>query len=589
MAHGRGLPAKASVGTDCGAFLGRGIEFLREGRPQDAALSFRQAVALQPGLAGAQGGLLRALAATDQHQALIEAALSAVRSCPDLLRQDREALVVLFNAAVALYRQERATEALVGLEAVRQAEPDLPPLQKAFRACHHLIGQQAEQAGDRAVARRHYEAALRFDPDDAELHAALGTLLFKEHPRLSTHHTLRAWELAPGSTAHYGNAWQVLNKIGADFSSLDELVSELAQGWTYATQIGIGNALRQAGRAEDAEAAYRTAACRHPSYPFAYTRLGCLYATTSRHEDADRCFERVGQGWGPAREEAIRLAPSFLASLPADGGALSGTVEFRDRPVAPEDADFVMFSSGDAAYIAKFAFSLVNSIDQNRHRPAFVHIHAINPDRKTEEEIERIRESFPRVGLAYSHERTDVERFGDERKTYFACARFLLLPHLIKIYGKPVLMLDMDLLLLRDPDPIRAMVGEADLGAVGGVAMEIWNEIWADVVYIRPTGKAIGFLDCAARYIRHFLDAGQARWFLDQIALFVAHHRRQPEQAAAMIRFLPKSIHRMEMLVLRDGSITGSDDAFFWSVHASLPTSVRQITSPQFQAYCSAV
>lgn len=567
------------------AMISQGNLLVQGQRPAEAAVWLRRAVALDPTVWQAQAGLLRALAGAGQHTAVVEAALTALRLCPEVLWRDRDALVALFNAAVALYQRENARTALMAFEMVGQAAPELAPLKKAMCACHHLLGQQAVQAGDLSAGRHHYTTALQLDPGIAELHAAMAGLEIKERPYAAAQHSLRAWELEPGNAAFYSAAWQVMNKIGSDFSSLDELSADLARQWSYAAQIGVGNALRRAGRAAEAEAVYRMAACLCPSYPFTYTRLGCLHAVTGRHEEADRCFERVGHSWSPTREDAIRLSPSFLERLGRIVEAPPGTVETRENYV-PDGIDHILFSSGDAAYITKFAFSLVNSIHQNHHRPAVLHIHAINPDARSDAEIARIKECFPGVQVAYSFETTDVEPFGDEKKTYFACARFLILPRLLEMYSKPILMLDMDLLLLRDPSPLRTMVGEADFGAVGGGTMEIWNQMWADVVYIKPSRRSIDFFDFAARYMLHFLTTGRPRWFLDQIALFVARHRRQPDEHRAEVHILPNSIHRMEMVVLSDGSIRGSDDAFFWSVHASLPTSAQQITSPQFQSYC---
>ncbi len=570
------------------AMVSHGTLLLHELHAAEAAMWLRRAVALTPATWQAQAGLLRALAGTGQHHAVVEAAHAATRFCPEVLQRDHNALVALFNTAVALYQRGDAETALGALETVRQAAPELAPLKKALCACHHMLGQQAVQGGDLKVGRRHYSEALRLDPGTAELHAAMAGLEIKERPYVAAQHSVKAWELDPGNATYYSGAWQVMNKIGGDFASLDELSADLARQWSYAAQIGVGNALRRAGRVAEAEAAYRVAACLCPSYPFTHTRLGCLYAVTGRHEEADRCFERAGHSWSPAREEAIRLSPAFLERL---GGAVEthpGTVELHDVTV-PDGIDHILFSSGDAGYITKFAFSLVNSINQNHHHPAFIHIHAINPDARSDAEIARIKESFPGIKVAYSFEKTDVEPFGDEKKTYFACARFLVLPRLLKMYNKPVLMLDMDLLLLRDPSPLQAMVGEADFGAVGGSTMEIWNEMWADVVYIKPSKRTVDFFDFAARYMLHFLTTGHPRWFLDQIALFVARHRRQPDETRAKASILPNSIHRMEMVVLSDGSIRGSDDAFFWSVHASLPTSAQQITSPQFQSYCKPI
>ncbi|WP_158306038.1 tetratricopeptide repeat protein [Azospirillum sp. B510] len=580
-----GRAALACAPQHLAAMINQGTLLMQGQRPVEAALWLRRVVALDPAVWQAQAALLRVLAEAGQHSAAVEAAHAAMRRCPELLLWDRDALVAVFNAAVALYRRGDARTALAALEMVGQAAPDLAQLKKALCACHHMLGQQAIQAGDLGTGRHHYGAALQIDPAIAELHAAMAGLEVKERPYAAARHSLRAWELEPGNAVIYSGAWQLMNKIGSDFSSLEELSADLARQWSYAAQIGVGNALRQAGRADEAQAAYRMAACLCPSYPFTYTRLGCLYAVTGRHEEADRCFERVGHIGSPTREEAIRLSPAFLERLDGAGVSHPGTVEMRDTPI-PDGIDHILFSSGDAAYITKFAFSLVNSINQNHPHPAVLHIHAINPDARSDAEIARIKNGFPRIQIVYSFEKTDIEPFGDEKKTYFACARFLILPCLLQMYDKPILMLDMDLLLLRDPSPLRDMVGKADFAAVGGSMMEIWNEMWADVVYIQPGRRSVDFFDFAARYMLHFLVTGRSRWFLDQIALFVARHRQQPDEKRAEIHILPSSIHKMEMVVLSDGSIRGGDDAFFWSVHASLPTSAQQITSPQFQSYC---
>jgi hypothetical protein len=98
----------------------------------------------------------------------------------------------------------------------------------------------------------------------------------------------------------------------------------------------------------------------------------------------------------------------------------------------------VLMAAADAAYTARFAPALVESLDAPGR---VLHLHVVNPTPGSEATVADIGAGLKYLQLEVS--------FGTDRTyanaTAFSCARFFALPHVLTRHGRTVLTLDVDL------------------------------------------------------------------------------------------------------------------------------------------------
>lgn len=374
---------------------------------------------------------------------------------------------------------------------------------------------------------------------------------------------LAAWTLAGQGRTHYPTARSMFVQLGTgafgpppETPALESMLAENPHD--LVARIALANQHRRGQRLYTAETLCRAALADYPDNPFALMRLASIQAEQGAVESADQVFQAVGARFGGV-EAVIRLAPSFLRGLQAltapDPDPLVQVTQ------AGKGADFIVLAGGDAAYFHRFADALVNSLARTC-RGFGVHFHVVDPDPGVEARMRAMQGRLPGVPITLTVETCPPGLPAEQRKTFYACTRFLHLPRMMAAYGRPILLLDIDMVVLRDVAPLLRVFGEeqADLALVHGETHDPWCTLWADAILIAPTAPAGAFAGLVRDYIGHFIARGQAAWFLDQVALFAAAasgFRGRP--APAVIRW-PTDIQN-----------TLSDRAYFWSLHMSQP------------------
>lgn len=515
----------------------------RAGRVAEAAAGYRRALTLAPSLAVAWGNLGHALGSGG------------------------------FDAeAATAYRRAMTTGG------------ELPGIADALTERLSALGDGAWEAGRVGEALDLYREAdgLRRTGREWILDRLMRGLL-EADPLASLEYAERLWVRLPDDPIRTLNYWNLATKAGIG-SGIDACRRGLNRRFSPAGLIALGNALTEAGREAEADAAYARAAALHPDQPFVYSRSGCLHLRHRNHARADRLLRRAAL-W-PGRDEAMRFDPAFIADrvaafrtpAPAEG---DWRIVDRRMPRATGPGEPVLvFSACDGAYFDRFASAMIHSTRRNAGLETVFHLHVVNPPDDLETRVNRWDRVLGHPGIGWSRETLDVSTLGADAKTHYACARFLALPALLRRWNGPILMLDADLIVLRDLRAMMAAVRDADLALVGGerYGFEPWNQYWADVIVIHPTPRALAFFDRVAAYIDHFLRIGKARWFLDQIALNAVLSCGFPDAPAPAVHLLARDVHRLE---LREGD----DDVppshcLFWSAHASTVSTNRTVETP---------
>lgn len=431
---------------------------------------------------------------------------------------------------------------------------------------------RAEAAGEREAAKALCRQALESagtgsgegSGERLAAHDALARLLVGEDMAAAAEHALAAWRLAPQDPTRRSNLWQLLTHLGeagdvARFQGREDAVGLVA----------CGNALRRDGQGLRAERAYRRALERFPELSFTLSRLACLCAEQHRLEEADALFRQAAERHG-GRDGVTRTDPAFLRALrqaPPPAG-IRATIE---EGAATSARPLVVYASCDAVYAGKFLPAMVRSIVEDSGLDCAIALHLINPDAATEATLAALTAAHGRERFIVLRETIDLAPLGAFAKTYFACSRFLVLPDLLVRWQRPVLMLDVDLLAIRDLTPLLASSAHSDLGMMSHALkrLDIWSLLYADVLHVRPTRGALRFLDLARRYIRHFLDAGAPYWFLDQAALAAVHLAGFTDEPAPRLTIYPTDIHSRTVMVDGEGRYWTDDSAYFYSVRAT--------------------
>ncbi|MDW8267522.1 MAG: tetratricopeptide repeat protein [Anaerolineae bacterium] len=231
--------------------LGRALWDLE--RWEEMATAYQQAIELSPGLPGDH----TALAAAYQGLGQTEQAIAAYRQALDLLPCD-----ALTHALLAgFYRKlGRSDEALAEYRLAVQYDPD-------DFGSWQVIGQLLEERGEAEEAQAAYAQAIALaedhlarNPHDAATTAMLGLmLLLRGETERAIALLQQAVALRPTADNHYA----------------------------------LGNAYYDAGRYEEALAAYRAALAADPGHFAAAARLGSTYEQLDRPDEAIAAYRRA--------------------------------------------------------------------------------------------------------------------------------------------------------------------------------------------------------------------------------------------------------------------------------------------------------
>lgn len=442
---------------------------------------------------------------------------------------------------------------------------------------------QLHGEGRLAEAEAVYCALLERWPDDPQVLFYLGVAC-RQQGRLDEafRHCHRAVELAPGNPEWVKSLGNLASGLGKT-EGVAACEHRVARDGDLAAWLALGNALREAGRVGEAERAYRRCLEFTPVSPYAVRRLGSLLALSGQHDEADACFQ-ISAREGLAPDPLMRLSGEFLNSLDRDRERLLTGLPEIEGEWGSSLARIVAFACCDPVYFRKFAWALSSSIIRNAGLDCFVHIHVVNPEPALHEQMDQLRDSLGAARIACTWEHTALPD-DDSAKTYYACARFLHLPRVIERYARPVLALDMDLLVVGNLDHVLQAAGDSDLAIIRWHATrwEPWEYFYATALLLRSSPAALAILQRVALFVRHFLLRGERIWLLDQIALFAAIECWPGRDPGERVGLLPPALAMLYGFHARPEEIP--DGVVFWVVGYSLEANREALTRRPFTDY----
>jgi hypothetical protein len=356
-------------------------------------------------------------------------------------------------------------------------------------------------------------------------------------------------------------------------SIFDEVIGpDLEAASSYALdQYGV--ALAWIGRLDDAERALRLAFKKEPSAFVAY-RLGSVLAEQRKFTEAGAVFAAIDRAepWmagGSMRSICFPERKDDLLTFDvpfrrAVGGLFDGSAH---------DRDFIYFVAADSRYVKRFARALHSSLRAVQAN-CLLHIHVVNPDPAALRLLAYMRER-PGPMVAFSSEDVDLSRLSnDQRRVYYACARFFVLSALRRHYEKPVIAADIDQVVLRDPAHL--IEPGSDVAAIRFPygCFNLMARFSATAIIASTPPGAIYFDRVAAYIAERMHDPPAIAWHLDQIALDIAHLVSDD----IVLSELPADI-----MLSAEPDADVPNGTYFWSVTYSIAANARKLAHPIFQ------
>lgn len=442
-------------------------------------------------------------------------------------------------------------------------------------------GKAAHRAGMYAAAETHYRKALVLQPEHAETLFHLGACC---HAQKRLDEALRycheAYDSQPSQAVWRESTKNIANDIGKNEGV------PLCEGWVaalgdFSSYLGLGNALRDIGRLSEARDAYERARALKPDSPFVSRRLGSLLALLGEIGDADACF-RESSNAGLRPDGVMHMSDQYFRELDQNRAALLSGIVAIEGEWRRTDAELVVFLGGDTRYVRMFAYTLINSIQKNGGLQCAFHLHVVNPDNEIVEDVEKMRRALG-ARINYTWEFPQLSQ-GVDLRTYYACARFLQLPKLLEEYQCPLLLLDLDQIVIGDLRRAGEAVGGCDIGIVQWhpTKWDPWDTFSASAIWYQPTCSARELAQWTALYIAECLSRGNSQWFLDQCAIFcVETWLRIKRKPPILARFAPE----WACLAGKMGTNEIPSETIFWTIIYSLDENHGAVMDPRFQKY----
>lgn len=193
--------------------------------------------------------------------------------------------------------------------------------------------------------------------------------------------------------------------------------------------------------------------------------------------------------------------------------ARRAAVRWWTEPATIPRPSAVVLGSCDWIYFQRYRAQLIRSLLATGF-DGLIHIHIVNPRDNLAEEIERtmaLAEGQP-IGIS-------SEIVPDPTPSYYAIARFIVLPEIVSRYGAPILASDVDLRFLLDPrQALGFAAAAADIGLLDRPLFLPWMRINASFSFWRPTAAGLELARLLSAYLVE-LNAENQEWMADQSAL----------------------------------------------------------------------
>ncbi len=318
-------------------------------------------------------------------------------------------------------------------------------------------------------------------------------------------------------------------------------------------------------------------ACRDVHYP-----LGGVFALLGQHDRANDLFARgalVTCGDG-----SITSARTIhIPDRPGDGSVpvplarccKIGAMVRRDHTI-----DCIYAVACDSKYLNLFAAAMCRSIVANSGLRCAIHFHVINPDDAALRSVRSLAD-MTATPVSWSVEEVDLSGLSlAQQRTYYACARYFMLPSLLRESAVPIILADIDMIVIRSLADLLTRFVEHDVGLMrfDHSAPNPLSMISASFVLFAASDGARRFATTLRDNLAgRMIDPASFAWHLDQAGLFATYLFHSD------IKFQNLSPTIMYSQVVRSGVIAQpSEHALLWSVTATHAANLAQLADPGY-------
>jgi hypothetical protein len=207
--------------------------------------------------------------------------------------------------------------------------------------------------------------------------------------------------------------------------------------------------------------------------------------------------------------EDIPAAAAMMAAPPPELPALQPFWEPRASA-----APLVLAAACDEAYLTLCAGDFLRSVERT-NPGALVHLHVVEPGPGCARHLAGLAAAVPLITLNATWEPPPRHRSA----TYFACSRFLIAGQLLAVYGRDLLVSDIDMEVIADLAALHPRLAEWDFCCYTHSGWGPASRYPAVLTHFSPQGGA-RVADALARYIVRKLPVPWPHsWMLDQAAL----------------------------------------------------------------------
>ncbi len=165
---------------------------------------------------------------------------------------------------------------------------------------HHDLGVQAIQSGNVQGALREFQMALEMDPNLAEAHYAIGTLLHLSFGRReqAIEHFNKALAIRPNyseAKANLANVYLDLGQYDRAIALYREALNDMLYPTPYIAQGNLGWALYKKGDTRGALENIRAALIVNPKFCQGFRNLGIIHRDQGNFEEACQEFSKYEQ------------------------------------------------------------------------------------------------------------------------------------------------------------------------------------------------------------------------------------------------------------------------------------------------------
>ncbi len=327
---------------------------LERGFTEQAADSYRQAIALDPGHAESHLLLGKCLSKLKRY----DAALACYATACQL---DDTQAEFHFSRANALKHLRQFDQAIEAYDQVIQIDPQ-------HAKAYFNRGIVMQLSGRAALALGNYDQAIRLNPQYAEAYNNRGNLRKSQgQPHAALEDYDRAIALAPLPETHY-NRGIVLQQLGRLTEALAAYDMAITLNPHHAdAHNNRGSVLQSLGRLAEAAQAFDQAIAIRRDYPEAWNNLGNLFKEMKKYAEALGCYR-----------ETLRIKPDFADAWANTGITLQKLNRLQEAIASYDKAIELNPAHAEAWFSRGNALKELKQLDEAV--ASYAHALAIKPD-----------------------------------------------------------------------------------------------------------------------------------------------------------------------------------------------------------------